>query len=410
MVYQEDVMKIVYHFAGLDLDESDVLRRIMTGKKYKGDTFEKLRKKYFDNCRRRGYPGELIREVWRQIESFSGYSFCKAHSASFAVESFQSLYLKAYFPLEFMVAVINNFGGFYRTEYYVHEARLCGATIHAPCVNHSQFLTTIKGKDIYLGFVHLQGMERLVAHRIVTQRARAPFRDLADFVSRVDISSEQLELLIRIGAFRFTGMNKYELMWEKVAVFNPKDHFDGTLSLFDQEQMPEVGSRKSEVGNEEEEEIINDHNDIIKNLRTPNASLGKPSPSEQALDQIELLGFPLCSPFELIDATHCHDCIRVRDLPHFNGRIVKILGYYVCQKPVRTVQGKLMAFGTWLDKDGAYFDTTHFPGFLKRFPFRGKGVYKIEGKVAEEYGYYSVEVIRMERLPSIPPKGGSRTE
>jgi DNA polymerase III alpha subunit len=54
----------------------------MTGKKYQGDTFEKLRKKYLDNCRQRGYPEELIQEVWRQVESFSGYSFCKAHSAS----------------------------------------------------------------------------------------------------------------------------------------------------------------------------------------------------------------------------------------------------------------------------------------------------------------------------------------
>ena len=137
MVYQEDVMKIVHHFAGLALDESDVLRRIMTGKKKSSDTFRKLQEKYFKNCKERGYPDELSHEVWRQIESFSGYSFCKAHSASFAVESFQSLYLKTYYPKEFMVAVINNFGGFYSTELYIHEARMCGANIQAPCVNYS---------------------------------------------------------------------------------------------------------------------------------------------------------------------------------------------------------------------------------------------------------------------------------
>ena len=132
-------MKIVHHFAGLDLDESDILRRIMSGKKYKDDTFERLQQKYFDNCRSRGYPEGLIREVWTQIESFSGYSFCKAHSASFAVESFQSLYLRAHFPLEFITAVINNFGGFYATEYYIHEARMLGAHVHPPCVNHSHY-------------------------------------------------------------------------------------------------------------------------------------------------------------------------------------------------------------------------------------------------------------------------------
>src|SRR5690606_32334901 len=111
MVYQEDVMKIVHHFAGLDLDESDILRRIMTGKKKSSDTFDRLRKKYFEGCKQRGYSRQLAEEVWRQIASFSGYSFCKAHSASFAVESFQSLFLKAYYPIEFMAAVINNFGG-----------------------------------------------------------------------------------------------------------------------------------------------------------------------------------------------------------------------------------------------------------------------------------------------------------
>ena len=72
------------------------------GQEKSSDTFERLQRKYFEN-RARGYPDELAEEVWRQVASFSGYSFCKAHSASYAVESFQSLYLKTYYPLEFMV-------------------------------------------------------------------------------------------------------------------------------------------------------------------------------------------------------------------------------------------------------------------------------------------------------------------
>src|SRR5687767_15765441 len=91
-------------------------------------------------------------EVWRQIESFAGYSFAKGHSASYAVESYQSLFLKAHYPLEFMVGVINNFGGFYKTEFYFHEARMNGARIEPPCVNHSEYLTTIAGNQIYIGF------------------------------------------------------------------------------------------------------------------------------------------------------------------------------------------------------------------------------------------------------------------
>lgn len=105
MVYQEDVLKVCHHFAGLDLADADVLRRIMSGKRRKKNEFESIVERFFKNCRQRGYPEAITKEVWRQIESFAGYSFSKAHSASYAVESFQSLYLKAHFPLEFQVAI-----------------------------------------------------------------------------------------------------------------------------------------------------------------------------------------------------------------------------------------------------------------------------------------------------------------
>jgi DNA polymerase III alpha subunit len=123
MVYQEDVIKICYHFAGLDLADADVLRVIMSGKPRFKAQFEQIKNKFFSNCKQRGYRDEVTAEVWRQIYSFAGYSFSKAHSASYAVESYQSLYLKAHYPLEFMVAVINNFGGFYQRWVYFNEGK-----------------------------------------------------------------------------------------------------------------------------------------------------------------------------------------------------------------------------------------------------------------------------------------------
>ncbi len=373
MVYQEDVMKIVHHFAGLDLDESDVLRRIMTGKKKNSDTFEQLKAKYFRNCKTRGYPDGLAEEVWRQIASFSGYSFCKAHSASFAVESFQSLYLKTYFPLEFMTAVINNFGGFYHTELYVHEARMCGAKIEAPCVNNSTYLTNIYDDTIYIGLIHIAGLERKIAQATVKERVtHGDFRSLKDFVNRVDIGKEQLEILIRIGAFRFTGQNKYDLMWEKNAVHNPHLHevMATTPTFFDVD--------------EEEYEL-------------PILEEGK---YEQAFDEIELLGFPLCSPFDLLVTDFRGDIVS-RQMKDFLGKTVRMVGYYVTRKNVTTINRRLMNFGTWLDVEGHFFDTTHFPPALARYPFKGRGSYIIMGKIVEDFGFPSMEVTRMEKLPYV---------
>ncbi|MGV3637494.1 MAG: DNA polymerase III subunit alpha, partial [Flavobacteriales bacterium] len=99
--------------------------------------FKLVQRKFFDNCKESGYPPGEAEEVWRQIESFASFSFAKGHSASYAVESYQSLYLKAHHPLEFLVGVANNFGGFYHTEFYLHEAKRAGAVIEAPCVNRS---------------------------------------------------------------------------------------------------------------------------------------------------------------------------------------------------------------------------------------------------------------------------------
>ena len=373
MVYQEDVMKIVHHFAGLDLDESDVLRRIMTGKKKTSDTFRKLMEKFWRNCRQRGYPEELISEVWRQVESFSGYSFCKAHSASFAVESFQSLYLKTYYPLEFMVGVINNFGGFYSTEYYVHEARMCGADIQAPCINHSINLTTIYGTTIYLGFIHIQSLERNVAHRIIEERMRnGPYASLEDFVGRVDIGREQLDLLIRIGAFRWTGRTKCELMWHKYAVHNPQQ-------------------AKAVVG-----QPVLFGNGAHVDYALPSL---EESAYDQAYDEIELLGFPLSSPFDLLEQRPKQKIVHTLELNAAVGKRVSMLGYYVTRKPVTTSNGKLMTFGTWLDEQGKYFDTTHFPPSLERYPLKGKGMYLLHGKVTEDFGFASLEVDALEKLP-----------
>ena len=263
MIYQEDVLKVGHYFAGLDLAEADVLRRMMGHKMRDKSEFEEVTKRFFDNCKAKGYPDDLVRELWRQIESFSGYSFSKAHSASYAVESYQSLYLKSHYPLEFQVAVINNFGGFYQTWFYFNEARRMGAKIHLPCVNRSSYLTSLNGRTIFMGFVHLQGIEQQFVERFIAEReAHGSFTNLDNFIARVPFSLEQLVLLIRGGAFDFTKKTKAELLWQA--------HLN-----------------KSEGKKEQPETLFKLENQYFE---FPNFSIDT---LQNAYDEIELYGFPV---------------------------------------------------------------------------------------------------------------------
>jgi len=215
MVYQEDVIKVAHYFAGLSLGEADVLRRGMSGKYRSREEFKSVEAKFINNCREKGYDDKLIYEIWNQVASFAGYAFAKGHSASYAVESYQSLFLKAYYPLEYMVATLNNGGGFYRPEFYIHEARMLGATIYRPCINNSFYQNTIQGTAIYLGLGLLKELESRFAERILKERqTNGVFISLDDFIDRVYCTIEQLSILIRINAFRDTGKDKYELLWK----------------------------------------------------------------------------------------------------------------------------------------------------------------------------------------------------
>jgi DNA polymerase-3 subunit alpha len=374
MVYQEDVIKVAHHFANMTLTEADVLRRGMSGKFRSREEFQRIEESFFTNCKKLGYEQHVIDRVWYEIESFSGYSFSKGHSASYAVESYQSLFLKAHYPLEFMVGVINNFGGFYRTEFYFHEARMSGAKINAPCVNRSDHLTTIYGDEIFIGFIHLKSLENKIAKLIPEERQRnGEYTSFDNFLRRVPAGLEQVRILIRLGAFRFTNKTKQRLLWEAMLYLsnqNANKRKTQSTSLFDtapKEYPLPVLHRQ---------------------------------PLEDAFDEIELLGFPLCDPFLLLETPKRGDAV-VKELLQKIGKIVTIVGYVVTTKNTSTLKGEPMHFGTFYDKDGEVFDTVHFPNVTKMYPFRGRGFYGIRGKVVEDFGIASIEVEYMKKLPMV---------
>ena len=368
MIYQEDVLKVGHYFAGLDLAEADVLRRMMGHKMRDKYEFEQVTKRFFDNCKAKGYPDALVQELWRQIESFSGYSFSKAHSASYAVESYQSLYLKSHYPLEFQVAVINNFGGFYQTWFYFNEARRMGAKIHLPCVNRSSHLTTLNGRTIFMGFVHLQGLEQQFVERFLAEReARGPFKSLEDFISRVPFTLEQLVLLIRGGAFNFTKKSKAELLWQA--------HLN-----------------KSEGKKEQPETLFQLEN---QHFEFPDFTTNA---LQNAYDEIEFYGFPVTLTWFDLLKTNFRGELMACQMLHFVGKRYRMLGKLVTVKNFRTCKGDPMALATFVDATGEAFDTVHFPQVLKAWPFQGDGMYLLLGKVTEEFGQPSLEVEKMGRL------------
>ncbi|MCW3077092.1 MAG: polymerase subunit alpha [Bacteroidetes bacterium] len=371
MVYQEDVIKIAHIFADLTLAEADYLRRGMSWKFKQRNEFHKVKEKFFNNCYKKGYAFDTINNIWIQIESFANFAFSKGHSASYAVESYQALYLKAYYPLEYMVATLNNGGGFYRTELYVHEARMHGANIIAPCVNNSPALSRISGKDLYLGLSMIGELESSTIRLLTNERGQhGAYLNLYDFVKRVRISIEQIRLLIKIGAFAFTGKNKKELMWEVHMLVNPLKK--------------------------------NKHNEELFDVKPHEYTLPKLEDSwvDDAFDEIELLGFALCPPFKLLK-DELKNNLLAKDLRSYIGKTVEIAAYLVTTKHTSTSKGERMYFGTFLDKDGYWIDTVHFPPSVRAYPLRGPGCYRLTGKVVEEFDFIYIEVEYAYRLTTL---------
>lgn len=370
MVYQEDVIKVAHQFADLTLAQADYLRRGMSWKFKQRNEFFRVRESFFNNCLQKGHDEKVVTDIWDQIESFANFAFSKGHSASYAVESYQALYLKAYYPLEYMVATLNNGGGFYRKEVYIHEARMHGGIIHVPCVNNSNDETVIKGVDVYLGLEMIAEVTEHTRELIIRERQNGLYKSMEDFIERVPISIEQMRLLIRVGAFNFTGKNKKELLWQAHAIIQPVKQQDTSHQLFKKQQ---------------------------KSFALP-ALTG--STLDDAFDEMELLGFSLCPPFELLrDAMPSK--LTAKELKQFIDKEVSIVGYLVNTKKTYTSNKKHMYFGTFIDTEGNWIDTVHFPECARQFPFTGGGCYHIKGKVTVEYDFLTIEVSYQKRLPYI---------
>lgn len=371
MVYQEDVIKVAHFFAGLTLAEADYLRRGMSWKFKQRSEFSEVQQKFISNCREKGHSEKIIFDTWAQIESFANFAFSKGHSASYAVESYQALFLKAHFPLEYVVAILNNGGGFYRKDLYIHEAKMNGAEIKLPCVNNGEVLCSIKENTIYLGLSMITELEEQTINNILNARKlQGNFLSLQNFTNRVQISIEQIRILIRANALRFTKKNKKELLWEIHSLINPIKKEKSVLKLFETDgkswKLPALNNCKV----------------------------------DETFDEIELFGFSLSSPFNLL-REEIQSKLVSSDLINNVGKTVNIVGSLVNIKTTYTTKGERMYFGTFLDMEGKWIDTVHFPQATKQSPFNGQGCYSLTGKVAIEYDFLYIEITCMKRIEII---------
>lgn len=270
--------------------------------------------------------------------------------------------------MEFMVGVINNFGGFYRTSFYFHELKRTGAKLLPPCVNESELYTRITGEQVYVGLIHIERLTSTLKEKILTERSKyGTYLSMEDFIERTQPGLEQLNTLIRIGALRFTGKGKKELLWRANFFQKQQKTEPVAVALFQEAkvefQLPELTSL----------------------------------PLEDAFDEIEILGFALGNMFELID-DDLQGITYADQLPALLGKQVNLVGQLVTIKSSRTKYGEVMNFGTFLDPASNWLDTVHWPESIMQYPFLGDGFYRMKGKVVQDFGVYAVEVTWMKKL------------
>ncbi len=380
MAYQEDVLRVAQTLAGMSAVEADGLRKAMT-KKGAHQHLVSWRQSFLDGVRTFGLSRAKALELWRQVESFAGYSFCKAHSASYAEISFYSAYLRAHFPAEFMAAVLRNHGGFYASFAYVAEAMRMGLRVLRPCVNYGSAQFVGCALSLRVGLCEIQGLSAELLARILQQRkAEGIFLGMEDFVRRVRPTRDALELLVRAGALDVLP--------------------DGYCRP---ERMRWCALYRYDSGCRQQERLF------VEPV-VPRPPTAKRFSQRRLLEmEEETLGYlvsqhPLSFYGEILRAVQV---VPARDLSRFVGKYVRLVGWQVTQKPLQTKEGESMAFLSFEDTTALY-ETVLFPEAYQRLaPWTlTRGPYVLEGRVMGEYGAYTVEVEQlwllreyMQRLP-----------
>ena len=377
MVYQEDVARVAIAVCGYSPAEADSLRKVLS-KKERSLRLPSFREDFFRRGRQRGVSEKVLSELWEGVLSFEGYSFCKAHSASYALVSYRLAWLKARYPLEFYCAVINNGGGFYSRQVYLNALSRAGFPILPPDVNRSSGAYSVERREypegaLRTGLCQLKGVEDSCLRRILKERhSRGPFADFQDFLMRLNPSLPDIRGLIRSGSLDgiADGVHRPGLFWHYF-------HISSHPELFVAPAPPTS---------------LRDYPEQVK-----------------LQDELDTLGLLISRrPAELLQIPERMNTpggvlTNSGSIERFVGKRVALPSVLVTGKEVRTRTKKEMCFLSFEDREGMY-ETVLFPEVYQRLYSRicRFCAFLVIGTVEREFGVVQLRVEELEPLDAAP--------
>jgi DNA polymerase-3 subunit alpha len=256
-VYQEQVMLLSQKIAGFTKGDADVLRKAM-GKKQRA-VLDELKQQFIEGAQKNNHPKVKLEKIWSDWEAFAQYAFNKSHSTCYAMVAYQTAYLKAHYPSEYMAAVLNHAGAIEKITFFMEECRNMGIKVLGPDINESQkgFAVNKKG-EIRFGFSGMKGVGENAIENIIEERTKnGYFESVFDLIKRVNqraVNKKSLESLAYAGAFDcFNDMHRAQFFFtvtgeninslEKIIKFGNQYQaqiHNNTNTLFGDLQMPDV--------------------------------------------------------------------------------------------------------------------------------------------------------------------------
>jgi error-prone DNA polymerase len=402
--FQEDVIRICHEVAGLSYKTADRIRKMMNSH-HEGapgrEEWDRVRQQFIDGCVARK-PDPFTRpqaeELWKRISSFTGFSFCKSHSASYAELSFQCAHLKSRYPAQFLASVISNRHGFYTRDVYLDEARRWGLKVLPLDVNLSRLQYRGEGDTIRPGLMPVRDCRETALKVLVQEREeRGPFQDLIDLLQRVPLHKREAENLILAGGMGCFNMTQPELLYLLDAAYAKIR--PAQADLFGDPGAPGAGFGLAATAGPGSASDAGRRRAGLPQGFTE-AGLRDYSLMQKCLNELRMLGYVLSA--NLLDVVENHilarNAVRATELRHHVGKRVKVLGVPVTDRlhPVAH-SDRYMKFLTLGDKTG-HLDVIFWPDALEKWgdtlagqvPFSGN-LLEVWGKVSEEWGTFSVE-------------------